>query len=49
MSNKFYRNSFSAEELILIAEWLGFKLAFINDQQRIMFDISDTVNIKAGG
>lgn len=41
MSNKFYRDSFSAEELITIADWLGFKLAFINDNQKIVFELND--------
>ena len=45
VSNKFYRDSFSAEDLIKIADCLGFEHAFINDNQKIIFDLSD---IKAG-
>ena len=46
MRNKMSRNSFSAEDLIKIAEFLNFKLAFIiDDDQKIIFDLND---IKAG-
>ena len=45
MSNKFYRNSFSASDLITIADFLGYSLAFISDKQNIIFDMSD---IKTG-
>jgi len=45
MSNKFYRNSFSSEDLIKIADFLGYSLAFIGEKQNIIFDVSD---IKAG-
>ena len=41
MSNKFYRDSFSAEDLIKIADFLGFELAFINDNQKIIFELKD--------
>ena len=41
MSNKFARSSFSAEDLIKIADFLGYKLAFVGDRQSIMFDLDD--------
>lgn len=41
VSNKFYRDSFSAEDLIKIAECLGFRLAFIDESQEIVFTMSD--------
>jgi lambda repressor-like predicted transcriptional regulator len=44
MSNKFHRNSFSAQELIRIADFLGYSLAFVGDKQNIMFDITDAVS-----
>ena len=41
-SNKFYRDSFSAEDLIKIADFLGCGLAFIiDDAQRVVLDKSD--------
>ena len=45
--NKFNRDSFSGEDLIRIADYLGFNLAFIDDSQRIIFDISDIKEKKA--
>ena len=44
MSNKFYRDSFSAEDLIKIADFLGYSLAFIGEKQSIVFDKSDIQN-----
>lgn len=42
LSNKFYRDSFSGEDLIKIAEYLGCDLAFIiDDTQRIILDKTD--------
>jgi len=41
MSNKFYRDSFSAEDLIKIAGFLGYSLAFVGDKQNIIFETSD--------
>ena len=41
MSNKFYRDSFSAEDLIKIADFLGYSLAFIGDKQNILFNLDD--------
>lgn len=41
MSNKFYRDSFSAEDLIKIADFLGYSLAFVGDKQNILFDLDD--------
>ena len=46
MSNKFNRDSFSAEDLIKIADFSNCKLALIiDDDQKIIFDLND---IKAG-
>jgi transcriptional regulator with XRE-family HTH domain len=45
LSNKYYRDSFSAEDLIKIADFFKCNLAFIDNTDRINFDISD---IKAG-
>lgn len=39
--NKFNRDSFSGEDLIKIADFLGFNLAFIDDTQKIVFEIAD--------
>jgi len=41
MSNKFYRNSFSAEDLIKIADFLGYSLAFVGNNQNITFSMDD--------
>jgi len=41
MSNKFYRDSFSAEDLIKIADFLGCSLAFVGEKQNILFDLDD--------
>lgn len=42
LSNKFNRGSFSAEDLIKIADFLGCELAFIiSDNQKITLDIDD--------
>jgi len=41
MSNKFYRNSFSSEDLIKIADFLGYSLAFVGEKQNIIFDMDD--------
>ena len=41
MSNKFYRDSFSAQELIKIADFLGYSLVFVGEKQNIMFDLDD--------
>ena len=42
LSNKFYRDSFSAEDLIKISAFLECDLAFIiNDTTTIVFDESD--------
>ena len=50
VSNKFYRDSFSAEDLIKIADCLGYNLALINDTKQVIFDISDIkADAKAGG
>ena len=45
LSNKYYRDSFSAEDLIKIADFLQCDLAFIDNTDRVNFDLSD---IKAG-
>ena len=42
LSNKFYRDSFSAVDLINIADFLKCELSFIvNDSQKIVLDKSD--------
>jgi transcriptional regulator with XRE-family HTH domain len=42
LTNKFNRGSFSAEDLIKIADFLGCELAFIlSDAQKITLDVSD--------
>ena len=42
LSNKFYRDSFSAADLIKIGQFVGCDLAYIvNDKQNIVFDIND--------
>lgn len=42
LSNKLYRDSFSAEDLIKIADFLGCNLSFIiSDTQKINLEISD--------
>ena len=45
LSNKYYRDSFSAEDLIKIADFLKCDLAFIDNTDRVNFDLND---IKAG-
>ena len=42
---KFYRDSFSAEDLIKIADCLGYSLDFSSNDSKIMFTLDD---IKAG-
>ena len=42
---KFYRDSFSAEDLIKIADCLGYSLDFSSSDSKIMFNLGD---IKAG-
>ncbi|MEG0315167.1 MAG: helix-turn-helix transcriptional regulator [Erysipelotrichaceae bacterium] len=45
MQNKFARSSFSAEDLIKIADYLDCTLAFeVNDSQKIILDSSDIRN-----
>jgi len=41
LSNKYYRDSFSAEDLIKIADFLKCDLAFIDNTGRINFDMND--------
>lgn len=41
LSNKLYRNSFSAEDLIKIAEFCGCSLVFQSDSGSIILDNSD--------
>jgi hypothetical protein len=40
-NNKMYRGSFSAEDLIKIATFTGYELAFISGTQKITLDVSD--------
>ena len=50
VSNKFYRDSFSAEDLIKIADCLGLSLALINDNKKVIFDMADIKpDTKVGG
>ena len=46
LSNKYYRDSFSAEDLIKVADFLDCNLALIDNTDRVNFDLSD---IKKGG
>lgn len=49
MQNKFSRGSFSAEDLIKIADFLDSTLEFsIDDKQKIIFDSSDLRGQKDG-
>lgn len=42
LSNKFYRDSFSAADLIKIADYIGCPLAFVvDDEQKIVLDKGD--------
>ena len=41
---KFTRNSFFADDLIKIAAALDYQLAFINGDEKIIFDLSDIEN-----
>jgi len=41
LSNKFNRDSYSAEDLIKIADCLGVSLALIGGRQQIIFDLDD--------
>jgi len=41
MSNKFYRDSFSAGDLIKIADFLGYNLVLKKDNQEIIFELKD--------
>ena len=45
MRNKLNRNSFSADDLIKVADFISCDLAFIVDNQKITLDLND---IKAG-
>lgn len=49
LSNKFYRDSFSAEDLIKVAEYVGVPLAFIVDENmQIVLDAEDLKHKKGG-
>lgn len=41
VSNKFNRNSFSAEDLIKIADCLGVSLALVDNNKSVIFDLDD--------
>lgn len=42
LSNKFYRNSFNADDLITVAEYTGCELAFLSpDGSKTVLDRSD--------
>jgi transcriptional regulator with XRE-family HTH domain len=40
LDTKFYRGGFYADELIKIADWLGFKVVLVNDEEKIVFDVA---------
>jgi len=44
---KFTRNSFFADDLIKIADSLGYKLAFVDGDEKIFFEGSDVKSNKA--
>jgi transcriptional regulator with XRE-family HTH domain len=47
LDTKFYRGGFYADELIQLGNCLGLKLAFINNEQNVVFDLtSDNRNTK---
>jgi len=46
VSNKLSRGSFSAEDLIKIADCLGYTLAFLKDDEKIEFTMKDIRDIK---
>jgi transcriptional regulator with XRE-family HTH domain len=41
MRNKMTRGSFSAEDLIKFADYLGYELTFISDNQKTVLDLND--------
>jgi transcriptional regulator with XRE-family HTH domain len=49
LSNKYYRDSFSAEDLIKIANFLKCNMAFIDNTDRINFDINDIRLVSKNG
>ena len=50
LSNKFYRDSFSADDLIKIADFLRCDLAFIvDDKTKVILDQNDIKATKAKG
>ena len=46
LSNKFYRDSYSGEDLIKIAAYLECELAFITDSTKIALSVNDIRNKK---
>lgn len=38
LSNKLYRDSFSGRDLIIIADYLGCELAFVDDKNKIVLN-----------
>ena len=44
LSNKFYRDSYSGEDLIKIADFLGCELAFIAGETKIGLSLEDIKN-----
>ena len=47
LSNKFYRNSYSGEDLIKIADYLGCEIVFILGETKIALNIKDTKGKKS--
>jgi transcriptional regulator with XRE-family HTH domain len=43
LDTKFYRGGFYVDELMQIAGYLGYKVALVNDEQQIIFDVSGEV------
>lgn len=43
LETKLYRGGFDTNELMQVADCLGFKLAFVNDEQQVIFDVSGEV------
>lgn len=43
LESKLYRGCFDTSELMKIADCLGFQLAFVNDEQQIIFDVAGEV------
>ena len=47
LESKFYRDNFEANDLFKIADVLGLKIVFINEEEQVIFDTSNIKNIEA--